>query len=133
MSPILEILVPLGIFLAIILVVIIFNTILLKIGIKAVRGEKTRFGTVFITSMLLVVISGIISFGVNLIIPGNLYIGSAVSLVFNLFIIKARHRTTLLGAFAALIIYVIVTVVLILVLSILFAGTLGAILALIGL
>jgi len=128
-----ELLIALGIILAVFIVAILFNTLILKVAIKAVRGEKTQFGSVLLTSLLLIVISAAISFAVNLVIPGNLYIGSALALIVELFLIKARHRTTFLGALGALIIYVIVMVVLIVVLMFVFPTVLLTIMTFLGL
>jgi len=128
-----ELLIALGIILAVFIVAILFNTLILKVAIKAVRGEKTQFGSVLFTSLLLIVISAAISYAVNLVIPGNLYIGSALALIVELFLIKARHRTTFLGAFGALVIYVIVMVVLIVVLMFVFPTVLLTIMTFLGL
>ena len=128
-----ELLVVLGIMLAIFIVAIFINTIVLKIAIKAVRGEKTQFGAVLFTSLLLMVISMVITYAFNLVLPGNLYLGSGVALLIELFFIKARHKTTFLGALGALIIYVIVIVVMVLVLVFVFPALLATILTFIGL
>jgi len=128
-----ELLIILGTILALFIVGVVINTFVLKIAIKAVRGEKTTFGNVLFTSLLLMVISAVISYAVNWVLPDNLYIGSAVALVIELFFIKARHRTTLLGALGALILYVIVLVIFIVVLMVAFASTFAAILTFIGL
>ncbi len=128
-----ELLILLGTILAIFLIAILINTLILKVAIKAVRGEKTQFGSVLLTSLLLMLISAIVTYAVNLVLPGNLYIGSILALVIELFLIKARHRTTFLGALGALIIYVIVMVVLIVIMMFVFAGTFAIILTFLGL
>jgi hypothetical protein len=128
-----ELLIALGIILAVFLIAILINTLILKVAIKAVRGEKTQFGSVLLTSLLLIVISAVVTYAVNLVLPGYFYVGILVPLIFQVFLIKARHRTTFLGALGALIIYVIVMVVLIFVLIFVFPAIYATIITFIGL
>ena len=117
-----------GFVILIIVIAIILVVFALQIGIRAVKGEDTGLGPVFLTGLIMIVISAVIStaFGYLTIQP---LIGSIVSLLVNLFIIKARHKTTYLGALGALVIYVVMVVIIFVVLSLVFAGFIAALLA----
>jgi len=126
-------LIAIGIFVGIFIAVILINTIVLKMGIKAVKGEETSLGRVFLTSLLLIFVSGIFSAVFAIVFPNLTLIGSILSLIIDLFIIKGRHHTTFLGALGALIIYTIVLVVVIIVLIFFFTTILSTFLAIFGL
>ncbi|MHA1510110.1 MAG: hypothetical protein ACTSRX_00150 [Promethearchaeota archaeon] len=117
-----------GIVILIIVIIIVLLTIALQIGIKAVKGEDSKLGHVFVTGLFIIVITSILSFVVGLFLP--VWVGNVVSLLITLFIIKARHDTTLLGALAALIIYVIMVVIIVVALSFVFTGFWATLLAL---
>ncbi|MHA1718126.1 MAG: hypothetical protein ACTSWX_08925 [Promethearchaeota archaeon] len=119
-----------GYLLLIIFVTIILITFALKIGINAVKGENTGLGSVFITGLIAIFISLVISFVFQFFLPA--WVGYLVSLIIDLFIIKARHKTTFLGAFGAIVIYVVVLIVIIIVLSFIFTEFQSALLALIS-
>lgn len=118
LQDILDALGGIGIVILIFVIVIVLLTFALQIGIKAVKGEDTKLGHVFITGLLVIIITSVISFIIGLFLP--IWIGNVISLLIGLFIIKARHDTTLLGALAAIIIYVIMVFVIIFVLSLVF-------------
>lgn len=113
----------------IIVIVVILVTFALQIGIKAVRGENTKLGPVFITNLIMDILSFGISYGFGLLLPAYGYIGSIIALLLNLFIIKLRHKTTYLGALGALIIYVIMLIIIFVVVGLIFSGFLAAILS----
>ncbi len=119
-----------GYLLLIIFVTIILITFALKIGINAVKGENTGLGSVFITGLIAIFISLVISFVFQFFLPA--WVGYLVSLIIDLFIIKARHKTTFLGAFGAIVIYVVVLIVILIVLSFIFTEFQSALLALIS-
>ena len=109
-----------GIVILIFVIIIVLLTIALQIGIKAVKGEDSKLGHVFVTGLFIIIITSVMSFIVGLFLP--VWIGNVVSLLITIFIIKARHDTTLLGALAAIIIYVIMVVIIIVALSFVFTG-----------
>ncbi len=117
-----------GIVILIIVIAIVLVVFALQIGIRAVKGEDTGLGPVFLTGLIMVLISAVIStaFG-YLTLPA--LIGSIASLIVNLFIIKARHKTTYLGALGAIVIYVVMVVIIFVVLSLVFAGFLATLMA----
>ncbi|MHA1584011.1 MAG: hypothetical protein ACTSWL_02060 [Promethearchaeota archaeon] len=127
-----DLLIAIGVLLGVIIVAILLNTIALKMGIKAVKGEKSGLGRVFLTSLLLIFLTGIFSAAFGYFFPGLLYVGSIISLLIEIFIIKGRHNTTFLGALGALIIYVIVLVIIIVLIWLFFASLLAPILTLLG-
>ena len=104
-------------------IVIVLETFALKIGIKAVKGENTKLGPVFLTGLIMIFISAVISFVFGFFLPA--WVGSIVSLLFNLFIIKARHKTSFLGALAAIIIFIIVLFIIFGILWLVFVVFLG--------
>ncbi len=117
-----------GIVILIIVIAIVLVVFALQIGIRAVKGEDTGLGPVFLTGLIMVLISAVIStaFG-YLTLPA--LIGSIASLIVNLFIIKARHKTTYLGALGAIVIYVVMVVIIFVVLSLVFTGFLATLMA----
>ncbi len=117
-----------GFVILILVIAIVLVVFALQIGIRAVKGEDTGLGPVFLTGLIMIVISAVISTAFGFLSLPAL-IGSIVSLVFNLFIIKARHKTTYLGALGALVIYVIMVVIIFVVLSLVFAGFIATLLA----
>lgn len=119
-----------GILILIIILTIILLTFALQLGIKAVKGENAKLGPVFLTGLIMIMISAIVSFVFGLFLPT--WVGSVVSLILELFIIKARHKTTFLGALGALIIYIIMIFVIIIILMFVFAGFLTALMALLS-
>ena len=114
----------------IIVIVVILVTFALQIGIKAVKGENAKLGSVFITSVLMNIISFGISFGFGELLPAYAWIGTIVALLLNLYIIKLRHKTTYLGGLGALIIYVIMIIIIFVIVGLIFSGFLAAILSL---
>ena len=118
------------IFILIIVIFVILVTFALQIGIKAVKGENTKLGPVFITNLIMDILSFGISYGFGLLLPTYGYIGSIIALLLNLFIIKLRHKTTYLGALGALIIYVIMLIIIVIIVGFIFAGFWVAILSL---
>jgi len=117
-----------GFVILILVIAIVLVVFALQIGIRAVKGEDTGLGPVFLTGLIMIVISAVISAAFGFLSLPAL-IGSIVSLVVNLFIIKARHKTTYLGALGALVIYVIMVVIIFVVLSLVFAGFIATLLA----
>ena len=118
------------ILIVIIVIVIILVTFALQIGIKAVRGENTKLGPVFITNLIMDIISFGISFGFGELLPAYAWIGTIVALLLNLFILKLRHKTTYLGGLGALIIYVIMIIIIFVIVGFIFSGFLAAIISL---
>ena len=116
-----------GIVILIIVIAIVLVVFALQIGIRAVKGEDTGLGPVFLTGLSIIIISSIVSFAFSFFLP--IWIGNLVSLLVALFIIKARHDTTLLGALAAVVIYVVMIIVIIFVLSLIFTDFLPVLLA----
>ncbi|MHA1519183.1 MAG: hypothetical protein ACTSVZ_00220 [Promethearchaeota archaeon] len=118
----LELLILVGWILLLVFITIAIAVISLGIGIKAVKGENTSFGRVFVTGLLAIFISGVITFIMQLVLPGYAFIGSLVGLLITMFIIIRRHETTFFGALGAILIYAIV-LILIIVLLFFFAPT----------
>ncbi len=114
----------------IIVIVIVLVTFALQVGIKAVKGENTKLGPVFLTGLIMVIISFGISFGFGYLLPAYAWIGTIIALLLELFIIKLRHKTTYLGALGAIIIYIIILVIIIVVIGFIFSGFLVAMLSL---
>lgn len=108
----LDMLKNIAILLLVIFIFIFVAVFALKIGIKAVKGENTKFGEVFITGLVMIFLMSIITGAFQLILPAFAFIGSIIALLIGMFIIKSRHKTTLLGGFAAIIIYAVMIVVL---------------------
>lgn len=111
-----EILVTIGLILLIVFITIAIAVISFSIGIKAVKGENTSFGPVFITGLIAVFLNGLISYIFQLFLPGWALIGAVISLIITLFIIQRRHETTFLGALGAIVIYIVVLVIILVVL-----------------
>ncbi|UYP44137.1 hypothetical protein NEF87_000422 [Candidatus Lokiarchaeum ossiferum] len=97
-----------GMVLIMLLIVVVVMTLALKIGINAVKGEQTGLGEVFITGILMITLFILITFATGFFQPSLSFLGSIISLIIGLFILKSRHNTTFLGAFGALIIFIVV-------------------------
>ncbi len=119
----LELLILIGWILLILFIAIAIAVISLSIGIRAVKGDNTSFGKVFVTGLITIFISGVITYVMQLIMPGYAFIGSLVALLIMMFIIMRRHDTTFFGALGAILIYAIV-LILIIVLLFIFTPTL---------
>ncbi len=113
-----------GIVLLMLVIVIVVMTFALKIGIGAVKGEDNGLGSVFVTGILMIVLFILITFAIGLLQPSLSLIGSIVALIIGLFILKSRHNTTFLGAFGAIIIYIVVLVIISFLLSYFLQGSL---------
>ncbi|QEE17036.1 hypothetical protein DSAG12_02868 [Promethearchaeum syntrophicum] len=109
-----------GIMILIFVIIIVLLTVALQIGIKAVKGEDSKLGHVFVTGLFIIVLTTVLSFIVGLF--ADVWIANVVSLLLTFFIIKARHDTTLLGALAALFIFVVMIVIIVVILSFVFLG-----------
>ncbi len=120
LAEIIAILPGVGIIILIIVIAIVLITFALQVGIRAVKGEDTKLNHVFLTGLFIIIVSSIISFAFSLFSP--IWVGNLVSLIIALFIIKGRHDTTILGALAAVVIYVIMLIVIVFVLSLVFTG-----------
>jgi len=112
-----------GVVIFVVIVIILIFTLLfsLKVGINAVKGKNDGYGEIFLTVILMNVVSFLL-----LLIPVFPLIMSILSFVIGLLIIKARHETSFLGALGAIIIALIVMVVVLLVLGLIFDFTLMA-------
>jgi len=111
-----EILITIGWIVLLIFISIAIAVISFSIGIRAVKGGKTSFGSVFITGLIAVFLGGLISYIFQLFLPGWAFIGLLISLIVTLFIIERRHNTTFLGALGAIIIYIIVLAIILVIL-----------------
>ncbi|MHA1672857.1 MAG: hypothetical protein ACTSYI_04460 [Promethearchaeota archaeon] len=112
----LELLILIGWILLFLFIAIAIAVISLSIGIRAVKGDNTSFGKVFVTGLITIFISGVITFVTQLIMPGYAFIGSLVSLLIILVILMRRHDTSFLGSLGAILIYAIVLIVILFVL-----------------
>ena len=112
----LDLLIQIGWILLILFIAIAIAVISLSIGIRAVKGYNTSFGKVFVTGLLAIFISGVITFVMQLVLPGYAFIGSLVALLIMMFIIMRRHDTTFFGALGAILIYAIVLVLILVIL-----------------
>ncbi len=65
-----------GILILIIILTIILLTFALQLGIKAVKGENAKLGPVFLTGLIMIMISAIVSFVFGLFLPT--WVGSVV-------------------------------------------------------
>ena len=111
-----------GALLITIFVVIALAVISLIIGIKAVKGEKTGFGEVLITGLHNIFLVFVVTTVFMMVLPLYAFIGSIAALIISMFIIKARHETTFLGAFGAIIIYTIMLIILYVVMKFVFGN-----------
>jgi hypothetical protein len=116
-----------GMVLLMLIVAIIVVTIALKIGINAVKGEKTSLGDIFVTGILMIVLFIVITFAIGLFLPSLSFLGSIVALVIGLIILQSRHNTTFFGALAAVIIFAIVLAILVFAYSYFIQGSLMAV------
>ncbi len=101
-------------------IIIVLLTVALQIGIRAVKGEDSKLGHVFVTGLFIIIITTVLSLVVDLF--AEVWIANVVSLLIAFLIIKARHDTTLLGALAALVIFVVMVVIIVAILSFVFSG-----------
>jgi len=131
LQDIIDLLGGIGYLILIIVITIVLLTIPLQIGIKAVKGENTKLVPVFLTGLLLVIISSILSIAFGFL-PIPAWIGTIVSLLINLLIIKIRHKTTYLGALGALILWIVVLFIIFVIVGLIFAGFWAILFALIS-
>ena len=86
-----------GYFFLIIVLALLIMVFSLKVGLGAVKGNKTEMGTVFITGLLawiiLAISTWILSFFLNL---G--WLGFIIAIIIAILVIKSRHDTTFFGA-----------------------------------
>ena len=106
-------------------VMLLILVLALKIGIGAVKGRNTEFGEVFVTALIMMVISAVLSF----LIP----FGALIAFIIWLFVIQSRHGTTILGALGALILALIMLVVILFLIGMVFVGLFAGFLALLSL
>lgn len=112
----LDTLIQIGWILLLIFIAIAIAVISFAIGIRAVKGENTSFGQVFLTGLIAIFLSGVITFVMQLILPGFAFIGSLISLLIMMFVIMNRHKTTFFGALGAILIYALVLVLILVIL-----------------
>ncbi len=113
-----------GMVLLMILIIIVIMTFALSVGVNAVKGENTSLAEIFTTGVLMIALFLIITFGIRLAAPQYALIGSIVAFIIGLFILQARHDTTLFGAFGAICIYIVVLIIIVFLLGLIFGGEL---------
>lgn len=96
--------------LAAFLIFLAFMTIALKIALGLVKSEHTKFGNVFITSLVIVIV--IVIFSLFIPLPG--WIVVIIALIVLWLIISARHNTGFGRAILVSIIALIVAILLVL-------------------
>jgi len=105
-------LIEIGWVLLVVFIIIAMTVISLQIGIRAVKGDNTSFGNVFLTGLIAIFITALITIVIQVVLSGFGFIGSLVSLLLNMLVIQRRHNTTFFGALGAIVIYAIMLVIL---------------------
>jgi len=88
-------------------------TFALQVGIKLFKGENAQLLLVFLTSLYILIIPLVFLIIFGLLYPN--WIGYVIALIVSViiapFIIKAKHKTTFLGAIGAVFVYIIMVVI----------------------
>ena len=99
----------------------------MQLGIKLFKGENTQLLLVFLTGLYILIIPTVFFIIFVLLFPN--WIGYVLSLIIAIiiapFIIKAKHKTTFLGAIGAEFVYVIMVIIIYVILSLVYTAFLA--------